>query len=134
MTLRMSIAILVPCGGAAGLHDAENPLSRHYVAEKFSDKVLDLLGRRNSVPLTHEEYDSYIDTCTRNGAFSPEEKTLLKEALDFQFPGGDADHAGANPPSDFCGRMRRPKAWRRPSTRSGKCILWSGKRILTTPI
>ncbi len=54
-----------------------------YVAEKFSDKVLDLLGRRNSVPLTHEEYDSYIDTCTRNGAFSPEEKTLLKEALDF---------------------------------------------------
>ncbi len=54
-----------------------------YVAEKFSNRVLDLLGRQTSVPLTHEEYDSYIDTCTRNGAFSPGEKALLKESLDF---------------------------------------------------
>lgn len=54
-----------------------------WCAEKICDKILDILGRRKSVPLTHEEFDSYIDTCTRNGAFTGAEKELLKETLDF---------------------------------------------------
>lgn len=54
-----------------------------WCAEKVCDRILDLLGRKKSVPLTHEEFDSYIETCTRSGAFSAAERELLKESLDF---------------------------------------------------
>ena len=54
-----------------------------WCAEQICNRILDALGRKKSVPLTHEEFDSYIETCTRNGAFSPAERELLKESLDF---------------------------------------------------
>lgn len=54
-----------------------------WCAEKVCDHILDFLGRKKSIPLTHEEFDSYIETCTRNGAFSAAERELLKESLDF---------------------------------------------------
>ena len=54
-----------------------------WCAEKVCNCILDLLGRRKSVPLTHEEFESYIETCARNGAFSAAERELLKESLGF---------------------------------------------------
>ena len=62
-----------------------------WCAEKICNRILDILGRRKSVPLTHEEFDSYIDTCTRNGAFTGAEKELLKDvSLHVKEQGTDA--------------------------------------------
>lgn len=54
-----------------------------YIAEKLSDLILDFLGRRDSEPLTYEEYESYIEKCAQHGAFSEEETAFLKETLAF---------------------------------------------------
>ncbi len=52
------------------------------VAEAFCNRVLDLLGRAASSPLTAEEYSSYIDNGSRQGAFTAEEKRLLNDTLE----------------------------------------------------
>ena len=54
-----------------------------FAAEKLSNLILDFLGRRDSEPLTYDEYESYIDKCAQHGAFSEEETAFLKETLAF---------------------------------------------------
>jgi len=51
-----------------------------FVLEKSFSFVLDILGRKNSEPLSPEEYSSFIEIANNAGAFSQQETNLL-EAL-----------------------------------------------------
>ena len=55
------------------------PLIR-FVSGCFA-RILDLLGRRHSEPLSPEEYAAYLSASYCGGAFSPAEKELLESAL-----------------------------------------------------
>ena len=43
--------------------------------------ILDLLGRKQSYPLSREEYSSYLEIASSHGAFSGEETELLGDAF-----------------------------------------------------
>ena len=51
------------------------------VLEKIFSLILDVLGRKESEPLNHEEYASYLDMAQLVGAFSGEETELISTAL-----------------------------------------------------
>lgn len=46
--------------------------------------VLELLGRRQPHPLSHDEYASYIELAANGGAFSDDEQLLLHKALELR--------------------------------------------------
>lgn len=48
---------------------------------KFCDVILDKLGRTDPVPLTPEEYLSYLDSCVAAGAFQEHQADLLREVF-----------------------------------------------------
>ena len=50
-------------------------------ADMFFAAILDLLGRRTHKPLDTEEYASFLDLSTADGAFSPNEAKLLTNAF-----------------------------------------------------
>ncbi len=54
------------------------------LAEKISSFSLDLLGKKKIVPLTPEEYSSYLDLAGTSGAFSRAETQLLNTALELR--------------------------------------------------
>lgn len=54
------------------------------LAEKISSLILNLLGKRKIVPLTPEEYLSYLDLAGTSGAFSMAETQLLNTALELR--------------------------------------------------
>ena len=49
--------------------------------ENVFSLILDALGRKESEPLSHEEYASYLDMAQLVGAFSGEETELISTAL-----------------------------------------------------
>ena len=51
------------------------------VLERVFALILDLLGRKESQPLSNEEYTSYLDMAQSVGAFSGEETELISNAL-----------------------------------------------------
>ena len=54
------------------------------LVEKISSFILDLIGRRKIVPLTAEEYSSYLEMAGTSGAFSRAEMQLLNTALELR--------------------------------------------------
>jgi len=52
-----------------------------WLVDKFCARVLDLLGRRKSEPLSAEEYSTYLEMASSGGAFTDSEKKLLFSAL-----------------------------------------------------
>lgn len=55
-----------------------------FMAEKVSALILDLIGRKKIVPLTADEYSSYLEMAGTSGAFSPAETQLLNTALELR--------------------------------------------------
>lgn len=54
------------------------------LVEKASSFILDLVGRKQTVPLTADEYSSYLEMAGTSGAFSPAEMQLLNTALELR--------------------------------------------------
>jgi magnesium and cobalt exporter, CNNM family len=54
------------------------------VADWLFSIVLNLLGRGDTHPLSHDEYASYIELAAIGGAFSHDEQLLLKKALELR--------------------------------------------------
>ncbi len=54
------------------------------ISEKFFRAVLDVLGRKKSMPLSSEEYSSYLEMAYSVGAFSDEEAELLENIFDLR--------------------------------------------------
>ncbi|NOY76173.1 MAG: HlyC/CorC family transporter [Kiritimatiellaeota bacterium] len=52
-----------------------------WILERMFSLILDVLGRKESEPLRHEEYSSYLDMAQSVGAFSGEETELISNAL-----------------------------------------------------
>jgi len=52
-----------------------------FIIEKSLSIILDILGRKESLPLDHEEYSSFLDMAYSVGAFSGEETRLLTNIL-----------------------------------------------------
>lgn len=52
-----------------------------FIIEKIFSIILDLLGRKENLPLDHDEYSSYLDMAYSVGAFSGEETRLLTNIL-----------------------------------------------------
>lgn len=52
-----------------------------YVIDRIFSLVLDLFGRRESEPLSHEEYATYLETAYAGGAFSDQETRLMSSAF-----------------------------------------------------
>lgn len=50
----------------------------------FCDWILDKLGRREPVPLTSDEYLSYLDTCVAAHAFTKKEAAILKQTFELR--------------------------------------------------
>lgn len=63
-----------------GLSKALTPLI--IVADRFFSFLLELIGRKESKPLNHEEYSSYIEIAHSVGAFSNTEVELLRDAIE----------------------------------------------------
>ncbi len=54
------------------------------VADWIFSVILNLLGRQDSHPLSHDEYASYIELAAIGGAFSHDEQLLLQKALELR--------------------------------------------------
>jgi putative hemolysin len=54
------------------------------LVEKVSSFILDLIGRKKIVPLTADEYSSYLEMAGTSGAFSRAEMQLLNTALELR--------------------------------------------------
>ena len=52
-----------------------------FILERIFSVILDLLGRRESAPLNHEEYSSYLDMACSVGAFSGDETELMSDVF-----------------------------------------------------
>ena len=81
-----SIALMFPekisesiSGIIWGLRKILHPLI--VVIERVLSLALDAIGRKESEPLSHEEYASYLDMAQLVGAFSGEETELISNAL-----------------------------------------------------
>ena len=52
-----------------------------FILERSFSVILDFLGRRESAPLNHEEYSSYLDMACSVGAFSGDETELMSNVF-----------------------------------------------------
>ncbi|MFA7231119.1 MAG: hemolysin family protein [Victivallaceae bacterium] len=55
-----------------------------WLSNKFFAIAINLLGRKKNVPLTPDEYSTYLEMSTASGAFSREEHELLKAAFELR--------------------------------------------------
>ncbi len=55
-----------------------------FLADRLFSLILNLLGRRQNHPLSHDEYASYIELAASGGAFSDAEQKLLNQALELR--------------------------------------------------
>ncbi len=55
-----------------------------FIIEKIFSVILDVLGRKESQPLNHDEYASYLDMANSVGAFSGEETELLSNVFELR--------------------------------------------------